>query len=134
MPFRLATLVFRQNLGLAYDAGTVPMSVVPELTSKSCPVNAFCGRPPSAGGLKRGSIHVPVHVGGVLRVHGGVVVRLLVADQRPVGRVRGVDVWLPIASSRTLVAAEERQVHARVAGCLDVRALCPSVLVVGRAR
>ena len=40
------------------------MSVVPELTMNCCPVNAFCGLPPSAGGLNRGSCHVPVHVGG----------------------------------------------------------------------
>src|SRR5437764_4216227 len=35
-----------------------------ELTVKIVPVNAFSGRPPSAGGLNRGSRHVPVHVGG----------------------------------------------------------------------
>ena len=60
---RLATAVLRQNRSLLYCAGTV-MSVVPELTTNNCPVSAFCGRPPSAGGLNRGSIQVPVQVGG----------------------------------------------------------------------
>ena len=31
---------------------------------KIVPVRAFSGRPPSAGGLKRGSRQVPVQVGG----------------------------------------------------------------------
>src|SRR4026209_3020310 len=60
---RPATGVLRQNRSLLYWDGTV-MSVVPEFTSNSCPVSAFCGSPPSAGGLKRGSIQVPVQVGG----------------------------------------------------------------------
>ena len=38
--------------------------MVPRLTEKNWPVKAFWGRPPSAGGLNRGSCHVPVHVGG----------------------------------------------------------------------
>ena len=33
------------------------------LTMKMVPVSAFSGRPPSDGGLKRGSRHVPVHAG-----------------------------------------------------------------------
>src|SRR6478609_977825 len=40
------------------------ISDVPALTRNCCPVRAFCGLPPSAGGLKRGSAHAPVHVGG----------------------------------------------------------------------
>src|ERR1700730_126048 len=40
------------------------MSVVPELTRNSCPVSAFSGFPPSAGGLQRGSRQVPVQVDG----------------------------------------------------------------------
>ena len=36
---------------------------VPPLTMKSVPVSAFSGRPPSEGGLKRGSRQVPVHSG-----------------------------------------------------------------------
>ena len=40
------------------------MSVVPELTMNICPVSELGGFPPSAGGLKRGSSQVPVHVGG----------------------------------------------------------------------
>ena len=39
-------------------------SVPAPLTMKIVPVSAFSGRPPSAGGLKRGSRQVPVHVGG----------------------------------------------------------------------
>ena len=31
------------------------------LTVNRVPVRAFSGRPPSEGGLKRGSRHVPVH-------------------------------------------------------------------------
>src|ERR1700679_3032460 len=37
---------------------------VPELTSNICPVRAFAGSPPSAGGLNLGSAHAPVQVGG----------------------------------------------------------------------
>src|SRR6476646_7219636 len=40
------------------------MSDVPELMMKSCPVSEFSGRPPSPGGLKRGSRHVPVQATG----------------------------------------------------------------------
>ena len=86
-PTGSATAVFRQNRSLLYCAGTV-MSVVPELTMKSCPVSAFCGRPPSAGGLNRGSCQVPVQVGGSCGSTGRVVVRLLVGHQRAVRRVR----------------------------------------------
>ena len=38
-------------------------SVRVPLTTKRVPVSAFSGFPPSAGGLNRGSRHVPVHVG-----------------------------------------------------------------------
>ena len=55
-----ATAVFRHMRSLEYRAGTW-MSVVPAFTTKYWPVRAFSGRPPSAGGLKRGSRHVPVH-------------------------------------------------------------------------
>ena len=55
--------MLRQNRSLLYCAGTV-MSAVPESTIPYCPVTAFSGLPPSAGGLKRGSRQVPVHVGG----------------------------------------------------------------------
>src|SRR5437764_1318645 len=62
---RVATRVLRQNRSAeyAFDAVIVEF-VVQQFTVKSVPVNAFCGRPPSAGGLNRGSIQVPVHVGG----------------------------------------------------------------------
>jgi hypothetical protein len=43
-------------------AGTV-IDPVPVFTIKYVPERAFCGRPPSAGGLKRGSAQVPVHSG-----------------------------------------------------------------------
>ena len=36
------------------------MSVVQQLTVKIVPVRPFSGLPPSAGGLNRGSRHVPV--------------------------------------------------------------------------
>ena len=36
------------------------MSVVQQLTVKMVPVKAFSGRPPSFGGLNRGSRQVPV--------------------------------------------------------------------------
>ncbi len=58
-----ATAVLRQNRSPAYCDGTW-MSVVPPLTMKNWPVSAFSGRPPSAGGLSRGSRQVPVQVGG----------------------------------------------------------------------
>src|SRR5689334_16210518 len=61
---RVATLVFRQNRIFPCADGTTIAVVSPSLTPNICPVSAFCGRPPSAGGLNRGSAQVPVHVGG----------------------------------------------------------------------
>ena len=87
---------------------------MPELTLKIVPVSAFSGRPPSAGGLNRGSRQVPVQTGR--RVDLRVGVRLLVRDERAVA-------VLPARLPEDLVAAEERQVHAGVARRLDVRAL-----------
>ena len=58
-----ATLVLRQKRRLPSTSVTVIGSVRVPLTMKSVPVSAFSGRPPSAGGLKRGSRQVPVHVG-----------------------------------------------------------------------
>src|SRR5688572_25271269 len=55
--------VFRQNLSLPSFDDTRIGSFRNALTVKSCPVRAFSGRPPSAGGLNRGSRHVPVHAG-----------------------------------------------------------------------
>ena len=114
---RLATRVFRQNRSLLYVDGTA-MSVVPALTMNNWPVSAFCGFPPSAGGLNRGSRQVPVQVGGSCRIDRRVVVRLLVGDQRPVRRVRAVDAGLQPRLPEHLVAAEEREVDAGVAGRL----------------
>ena len=85
------------------------------------PVSAFSGRPPS-GLNDRGSRHDPVHspVGIDLLA----VVRLLIGDQ-------GAVVVLPARLPEDLVAAEEGEVHARVARRLDVRALrARPVLVV----
>src|SRR5579871_942446 len=56
-------LVFRHRRSLLYWLDTV-ISAVPAFTSNSCPLRAFPGSPPSAGGLNRGSAHAPVHVGG----------------------------------------------------------------------
>ncbi len=56
--------MLRQNRILPSAAGTVMLVVAPSLTVKIVPVKAFSGRPPSAGGLKRGSRHVPVHTLG----------------------------------------------------------------------
>src|ERR1700754_2890529 len=56
-----ATVVPLQNRILPSAAGTFS-ATVPELTLKMVPVIAFSGRPPSRGGLKRGSRQVPVHV------------------------------------------------------------------------
>ena len=55
--------MFRQKRSLAYCEGTW-IAYVPSLTVHNWPVRAFCGFPPSAGGLNRGSAHSPVHVGG----------------------------------------------------------------------
>ena len=55
--------MLRQNRIFPSAAGTV-IATVPELTLKMVPVSAFSGRPPSAGGLNRGSRQVPVQVGG----------------------------------------------------------------------
>ena len=56
-----ATLVLRQKRSALKAAGIVIASSRYALTVKIVPVNPFSGRPPSAGGLKRGSRHVPVH-------------------------------------------------------------------------
>ena len=58
-----AMLVLRQMRILPSAAGT-SIAEVPELTLNIVPVTAFSGRPPSAGGLKRGSRQVPVHTLG----------------------------------------------------------------------
>jgi hypothetical protein len=60
----VATLVLRQKRIRLLAAGTTRFWSLPEFTMKIVPDSAFSGRPPSAGGLKRGSRHVPVHVGG----------------------------------------------------------------------
>src|SRR5437667_11663545 len=59
-----AMLVFLQKRILPSAWGTVMASLRTEFTQKTVPVSAFSGRPPSAGGLKRGSRQVPVQVGG----------------------------------------------------------------------
>ena len=59
--------------------------------------------------------------GRVQRVDRRVEVRLLVGDERPVRRVRAVDRVRPARLPEDLVAAEEGEVHARVARGLDVR-------------
>src|SRR3954470_10915898 len=46
------------------SADTFSASSRQQLTVKIVPVRAFSGRPPSAGGLKRGSRQVPVHTLG----------------------------------------------------------------------
>ena len=57
-------LVFRQNRIFPSAAGTLTAAlVVQQLTVKMVPERAFSGRPPSAGGLNRGSRHVPVQTG-----------------------------------------------------------------------
>src|SRR6185503_9027091 len=60
--------------------------------------------------------------------------RLLVTDERPVTRARAVDALLPPDLPEDLVPAEERQVHARVAGRRHVRPLAarPVLVVAGR--
>jgi hypothetical protein len=56
-----ATLVFRHRRILPSAAGTVIEYGVPvSLFMKIVPDSAFSGRPPSAGGEKRGSRQVPV--------------------------------------------------------------------------
>ena len=55
-----AMFVFRQNRSFPSAAGTL-IARVPALTVKMVPVSAFSGRPPSEGGLNRGSRQVPVH-------------------------------------------------------------------------
>ena len=125
--------MFRQNRSLEYCAGTL-MSVVPALTTNNCPVSAFCGRPPSPGGLNRGSSQVPVQVGGSCGSTDAVVVGLLVTDQGAVRGAAAVDARLAPGLPEHLVAAEERQVHAGVAGRLDVGPLRagPVLVVPGR--
>jgi hypothetical protein len=56
-----ATLVSRQNRSRLKRYGTRSGSLRTLLTVKIDPTSSFSGRPPSNGGLKRGSRHVPVH-------------------------------------------------------------------------
>ena len=63
LPFvgSVATLVLRQNRIFPSGSETVIVVVGPgALTENIVPLRAFSGLPPSAGGLKRGSRHVPV--------------------------------------------------------------------------
>ena len=88
------------------------MAPVPTLTVQSWPVRAFCGWPPSPGGLNLGSIHEPVQVGGpsgsvtALSRLSLYVISVRPASPRGVGRQPGLPVHL--------VTGEERQVDARV--------------------
>src|SRR5215471_1242264 len=59
-----ATAVLRQNRIFPSADGTSMGSLRIPFTVKIDPLTAFSGRPPSAGGLKRGSRHVPVHTVG----------------------------------------------------------------------
>ena len=59
---RDATRVSRQKR-IFPSAAPTRMSMAQQLALKIVPVSAFSGRPPSPGGLNRGSRHVPVHVG-----------------------------------------------------------------------
>jgi hypothetical protein len=63
-PFMASSPVSRQNRRRPSSADTVRGANTQQLAAYSVPVNAFSGRPPSAGGLNRVSRHVPVHVGG----------------------------------------------------------------------
>src|SRR5215831_7717020 len=63
LPVSPATGVLRQKRSLAKAAASVS-AVEPRLTVKMVPPSWFSGRPPSAGGLNRGSRQLPVHVGG----------------------------------------------------------------------
>ena len=60
---REATRVPRQKRS-ALEAPVTLIWVTQQFTLNDVPVSAFSGRPPSAGGLNRGSRQVPVHVGG----------------------------------------------------------------------
>ena len=60
-----AAAVLRQNRSLPSAAGTV-MSDVPELTTNTCPVSAFCGVDRRAQSMKRESRQEPVQVTGSL--------------------------------------------------------------------
>ena len=87
----------------------------------SVPVSAFSGLPPSDGGLKLGSRHVPVQVRTGIDLCEGE--RLLVADQRAIGRIGSVDAVFPASLPEHLVAAEECQVHAGIPRRLNTGAL-----------
>src|SRR4051812_4900931 len=60
----VAREVLRHSRILPYAAGTVSESLRTPFTVKIWPSRAFSGRPPSFGGLKRGSRQVPVHTVG----------------------------------------------------------------------
>ena len=107
----LATAVLRHRRSLLYCEGTV-IRAVPELTTKCWPVRAFCGR---AAVRRRAAARIAPGPGPRRRILGidrAFEMRLLVGDQRPVGRVRAVDARSPARLPEHLVAAEEREVDA----------------------
>src|SRR6266508_3917338 len=61
---KFATAVLRQKRRVLKAEEMLIVSALGPFTEKRTPATAFSGRPPSPGGLKRGSRQVPVHVGG----------------------------------------------------------------------
>ena len=62
----VATSVWRQNRRAPYSAGTRIVRSGWDsslMAPKICPISGSSGRPPSDGGLNRGSRQVPVHSG-----------------------------------------------------------------------
>src|SRR5207249_4329954 len=94
------------------------------LTIEIVPVSAFSGRPPSDGGLNRGSRQVPVHVGGswgsirafacvslyVTRVRYGVAAPSTLASHRVFQNT-----WLPLKKARFTPAPRAASNAARCA-------------------
>ena len=117
-----ATLVLRHRRILPSAAGTRIARGGAVVDHEQLPREGVLRPALRRRGLKRGSRHVPVHT-GVGSIFASCV-RLLVGDQRAVA-------VLPAGLPEHLVAAEEGEVHAGIAGRLDVRALgARPVLVV----
>src|SRR5689334_25371248 len=106
------------------------MLEVPELTMKSCPVRAFSGRPPSPGGLKRGSRHEPVHATGSVGASRCVslyVVKVRYAVDPPSAVLFSQRVFqntsLPLKNARFTPASRAASTPAR--SCPDQYSSCP---------
>ena len=125
---RRATSVLRQKRSRAYSAGTMIGSFRHAFTVKMVPVSAFSGCGPLGVEGARIAPRARPHVGH--RVDLRVGVGLLVGDEGPVRLLACVDARFESGLPEHLVAAEEREMDARVPGRLHVSPLPPRPVLV----